>query len=1113
MATVASTLYPPQVETFMPAFVYTDAVKIYFSISTFNSKTDIKKVHISVVDQKTNINALNDSLGILFRDFSNLSQDEETGLYYVKIDPTDLKKQSGSATQEWNINQFYKVQLRFDQTPIASTDKKLSKDYNEDSELKATYLNTNSGEFSEWSSVCLVRPIAIPDITLTSMEQNSTGEDAPAYNKGFVPIAGQLTFSMRKDDSNTSFITYETEKLQSYYITVSESKSKDILWTSETFYTADNVDPNSFQCKIDLNNINEVDSSASEQGGGAYCLNVHYTTTDEYTGTSSDYRFDIAEYLVGDWNPTAWFEVDNEEGKVKLHVENVTTSVCNAVIITRTSSISDCKDWETVAAFKLTNVSDTTIFEYEDKTVGSHIWYRYKLQGRNKYGVYTSATNFLERYTQNNYYAFPTFYDAMLYRNDQQLDIRYDFKISNYKQTVNRTKFDTLGGKYPKFAENAAMKYKQFSISGLISSEADANQVFLNKEKYFKDNGEFKYGYALYNEYLNDEGISSIQRNDFLPNGTNPDTLDNNAVALGKDTYSAKTTTWRDYFWEREFREQALNWLNDGEPKLFRSMTEGLMAVMLMDISLTPNANLGRMVYSFSATAYEIADGHSLETLDSLGIINIPGVGDDDIDADSGEDRNYYPRQRVGQLYKPDVDSSSTDLITNIIANELKTYYQGVRGSYLPIITGGLIYLKDLKIQFTTSTRALMEQDSSSGNVPFITYDPTQKKSGNLNPLIGYQLKISSAIPDDNFDYDHLTTDNYILVNHRGYYQVPTDANTYHLALPNAADEIDNKGKVTSAGDEAIFDYILNYNVTGAEQEVTKISVVKTIVGQYSDIFAVNESYGSVFRAKYSFVHQTSNNLKAWYRYMPYFKGICFDLNPYSVVAVKYYGEDDYHTYMIGETGILHLLDDTPIQDVKFLGRKFVKKENKNSLWYIGNTMRKSQEEPMLREYEYYFDDSVDPEWLYGKTKEKKWHEITTSGDLETKDYVDVYIVSQKEDETLHASGSEENTQITNLWHRITTEDEPTVTTGYTAFEDINNPKVNYVYRINNEYYIYYIDHEWYKVSMVGYESGDSPATKQTIIAEIPAQGHVDFKGTILKVTYSQDAVLDKVAS
>jgi hypothetical protein len=48
--------------------------------------------------------------------------------------------------------------------------------------------------------------------------------------------------------------------------------------------------------------------------------------------------------------------------------------------------------------------------------------------------------------------------------------------------------------------------------------------------------------------------------------------------------------------------------LTDGKPKLFRSATEGNYIVRLLNVSLTPKKELGRMIHEFTCTAYEIAD-------------------------------------------------------------------------------------------------------------------------------------------------------------------------------------------------------------------------------------------------------------------------------------------------------------------------------------------------------------------------------------------------------------------------------------------------------------------------------------------------------------------------
>lgn len=105
MPTVVNTLFPPVINSFMPAFVNTTDAVVYFSISPFNSSSDIQHVHISVTNQLNNENALVNASGILF---SDLKYDTKKGLYYVTI---PVAKMAG---QKFNINQYYKVQLRFD---------------------------------------------------------------------------------------------------------------------------------------------------------------------------------------------------------------------------------------------------------------------------------------------------------------------------------------------------------------------------------------------------------------------------------------------------------------------------------------------------------------------------------------------------------------------------------------------------------------------------------------------------------------------------------------------------------------------------------------------------------------------------------------------------------------------------------------------------------------------------------------------------------------------------------------------------------------------------------------------------------------------------------------
>ena len=75
-----------------------------------------------------------------------------------------------------------------------------------------------------------------------------------------------------------------------------------------------------------------------------------------------------------------------------------------------------------------------------------------------------------------------------------------------------------------------------------------------------------------------------------------------------------------DYVYQREFRQKVMDFLYEDNVKLFRSTPEGNIMVKLMDINFSPNPTLGRLLYSFSCTAYEIQDCN-LENYNKYNII------------------------------------------------------------------------------------------------------------------------------------------------------------------------------------------------------------------------------------------------------------------------------------------------------------------------------------------------------------------------------------------------------------------------------------------------------------------------------------------------------------
>lgn len=231
---------------------------------------------------------------------------------------------------------------------------------------------------------------------------------------------------------------------------------------------------------------------------------------------------------------------------------------------------------------------------YNDYTIEHGIKYQYMIERINNVGVYSLPvlaklgpvpTSAAEQAAAQNR---PTeisasFEDAFLYDGKRQLRIRYNPKISSFKKDVLETKTDTIGGKFPFIFRNGSVSYKEFPISGLIS--------------------------RLENECF-DLGPSE-------PLLKRKSTVSGDLV----DSYSLTDLSDENIYAERQFKMEVLDFLTDGKPKLFRSPTEGNYLVRLMNTSLTPEDTLGRMLHTFSCTAYEIGEC-DYDTLLSYGIIS-----------------------------------------------------------------------------------------------------------------------------------------------------------------------------------------------------------------------------------------------------------------------------------------------------------------------------------------------------------------------------------------------------------------------------------------------------------------------------------------------------------
>ena len=187
---------------------------------------------------------------------------------------------------------------------------------------------------------------------------------------------------------------------------------------------------------------------------------------------------------------------------------------------------------------------------------------------------------------------YSDFEDMFLWDGKQQIKIRFNPKVSSFKINHLEQKTDVIGNRYPVFFRNNIVEYKEFPISGLISYHLDDNELFIQD--------------SLQELGIKIKDIFERQNNpagDFNYPTSSLNLISNNIKA------------------ERLFKLKLLDWLGNGEIKLFKSPSEGNYFVRLMNISLSPEDKLDRMLHTFSCTAYE-AKEFNFENLKELGFIN-----------------------------------------------------------------------------------------------------------------------------------------------------------------------------------------------------------------------------------------------------------------------------------------------------------------------------------------------------------------------------------------------------------------------------------------------------------------------------------------------------------
>lgn len=337
---------------------------------------------------------------------------------------------------------------------------------------------------------------------------------------------------------------------------------------------------------------------------------------------SSGVAFDDVKYLILN------AKSNYEEGHIVITLDTSKKDqevLIGSFLISR-SEAKTPYEWEKIKYYFARSEKIKQI-EIKDFTIEQGKRYVYSIQQYNNHGIYSN------RIISNTVYS--DFEDIFLLDGKRQLKIQFNPKISSMKDNILETKVNTIGSKYPFITRNGRVNHKEFSLSGLISYLSDNNSNFMN----WKD--------------------------------------------LNLETRHTNLTSDNIYA-ERQFKLEVLSWLNNGNPKILKTPTEGNYIVRLMGVSMSPNDSVGRMLHSFNCTASEIAP-FNYETLIKNEFVSLEENNNSMVTL--WKTINFYDGENYlsGEVLSPIVANSIkiTDMTpgSRIIVNG-EEFYIGITGSY-----------------------------------------------------------------------------------------------------------------------------------------------------------------------------------------------------------------------------------------------------------------------------------------------------------------------------------------------------------------------------------------------------------------------------------------------
>ena len=592
-------LASPIIEGTLPAFYMENGIAtlaIPFSRSRAVSDYEISGFRLKIKN-------IQDSDYILTLSHSRYDSSESI-VYFDIIESEDINK-------KLTVGSFYKVQLAY-----------VDKD-----DITGYY-----------STVGIIKYTTKPTVTLLGL--NSMKNNSHQYSYTGV-------YSQKGKDY--------TEKAYSYRFIVKNSLGVVVEDTS--FITHNHsTDTNQYESQDVF--LFSKDLPANEK----YSITYIVRTNNGLEISSPSYKITTQTSVVSSLINSIKAVLDYDNGYVKILLEGEKDPetgfeklVKGSFMLSRTSEKTNYLGWETINCFNLTSQKPSTKV-FKDFAIEQGVKYKYCIQQYNRQNLFS------QKLISDPIYV--DFEDSFLYDGEKQLKIRFNPKVSSFKKNLLESKVDTIGSQYPFIFKNGNVEYREFPISGLISRLMDEQNLFKKNANYVFNNDGHRPITEEYvptafptnasevhqeNTYNKNYGFYYIKEAEKMWKWTD---------FLSKENKSYKWNECKDIFYnylnqlfilktstvhtklddevfnsltdeissniysEREFKLEVLDWLTNGQPKLFKSPNEGNYLVRLMNVSLTPQDQLGRMLHNFSCTAYEI-DAVTYDTMVDYNIINV----------------------------------------------------------------------------------------------------------------------------------------------------------------------------------------------------------------------------------------------------------------------------------------------------------------------------------------------------------------------------------------------------------------------------------------------------------------------------------------------------------